>query len=65
MPQNNRPLSNSESNADNQPATLEAIVANTCFCKLRENCHDKHSSECMKERNIYRDFIESKAAKQL
>ena len=64
MPQNNSHMSNAEAHADNQPTTLEAIVANTCFCKLREACHDKHSSECLKERNIYRDFIESKAAKQ-
>ena len=64
MLHNNNQASNSEAHADNQPTTLEGIVANTCFCKLRETCHDKHSSECMKERNIYRDFIESKAAKQ-
>lgn len=46
----------------NTPAvtTLEAMVANTCFCKLRESCTDKNSSECMRERNIYQEFMAGK-----
>lgn len=65
MHKNNDHASNSTAHTHNQPTTLEAIVDNTCFCKLRETCDDKHSSECMKDRNIYQDFMESKAAKQL
>ena len=40
--------------------TLEQIVANTCFCKLRESCPDKNSPECMKHRNIFLEFMQSK-----
>lgn len=41
---------------ENSPKTLEQMVANTCFCKLRETCPDKNSSECMRHRNIYAEF---------
>jgi hypothetical protein len=37
---------------------LEEVVAKTCFCKLRESCDDKTSSECLKERNIYKEFMQ-------
>jgi len=40
--------------------TLEQVVANTCFCKLREQCPDKSSSECLKHRNIYQEFMQTK-----
>jgi len=39
---------------------LEQIVANTCFCKLREQCLDKSSAECLKHRNIYQEFMQAK-----
>lgn len=44
-----------------QATTLEQIVANTCFCKLRESCPDKNSPECMKHKNIFLEFMQSKA----
>ena len=63
MSQNNNQAPDFTTQADNRPTTLEEIVANTCFCKLRETCHDKHSSDCMRNRNIYQEFMESKAAR--
>ena len=48
---------NSEHTTTQPVTTLEAMVANTCFCKLRESCPDKSSSECMRERNIYQEFM--------
>lgn len=47
----------------NQEAvTLEQLVAQTCFCKLREHCADKNSAECMRHRNIYAEFMLQKHA---
>jgi hypothetical protein len=63
MSQNNNQASDFTAQADCRPTTLEEIVANTCFCKLRETCHDKHSTDCMRNRNIYQEFMESKAAR--
>jgi len=63
MSQNNNQAPDLTAQADNRPTTLEEIVANTCFCKLRETCHDKHSTDCMRNRNIYQEFMESKAAR--
>lgn len=40
-------------NSKNSPVTLEQMVANTCFCKLKETCPDKNNSDCMRHRNIY------------
>jgi hypothetical protein len=37
--------------------SLEQLVTNTCFCKLREQCPDKNSAECMKHRNLYAEFM--------
>jgi len=52
----------SSENKPQAPATtLEQIVANTCFCKLRESCPDKNSPECMKHKNIFLEFMQSKA----
>jgi hypothetical protein len=51
---------NSEHTNANPVTTLEAMVANSCFCKLRESCADKESSECMRERNIYQEFMLAK-----
>ena len=39
---------------------LEKMVASTCFCKLRERCEDKNSSECMRSRNIYAEYMATK-----
>ena len=40
--------------------TLEQMVANTCCCKLRTSCSDKNSSECMRHKNIYAEFMQQK-----
>jgi hypothetical protein len=40
--------------------SLEELVANTCFCKLKATCPDKNSSECMRHRNIYAEFMAEK-----
>jgi hypothetical protein len=53
-------MMNSEHTATKPVTTLEAMVANTCFCKLRESCADKNSHECMRERNIYQEFMAGK-----
>ncbi len=37
--------------------TLEAMVAKTCFCKLREICEDKTSPECLKHKNLYAEAM--------
>ena len=42
---------------DGQVTTLEQMVNNTCFCKLKEFCLDKNGSECMRHRNIYQEFM--------
>ena len=44
-------------------SSLEQMVANTCFCKLRERCEDKNSSECMRHRNIVAEFMTKKSNK--
>lgn len=40
--------------------SLETLVATMCFCKLKRFCPDKNSSECMKHRNIYQEFMASR-----
>jgi hypothetical protein len=45
--------------------SLEQMVADTCFCKLREHCYDKNSAECMQHRNIYAEFMAQKNAEHL
>jgi hypothetical protein len=40
--------------------TLEQLVANTCFCKLKATCSDKNSSECLRHKNIYAEFMQQK-----
>lgn len=32
---------------------LEQVVADSCFCKLRETCPDKSAHDCLKDKNIY------------
>ena len=39
------------------------MIANTCFCKLKEICADKNSTECMRHRNIYAEFKLQKSDK--
>ena len=41
---------------------LEALAAETCFCKLREKCNDKTSPECLKHRNMYAEAMLAREA---
>jgi hypothetical protein len=50
---------------DHKVTTLDEMVANACFCKLRSICYDKNSSECMRKRNIYADFMMKKTEERL
>ncbi len=54
------------SNANNSGmlSSLEKMVSNTCFCKLRETCEDKNSSQCMRHRNIYAEYMATKRQKE-
>jgi nitrite reductase/ring-hydroxylating ferredoxin subunit len=45
--------------------TLEEMVAHVCFCKLHEICYDKNSGECMRNRNIYAEFMKKKSEERL
>lgn len=45
-------------------ASLEKVVAGACFCKLRSKCTDKTSVDCLKHRNLYAEFMHSKAVHQ-
>lgn len=45
--------------------SLEDMVANTCFCKLRERCEDKDGKYCMRHRNIVAEFMADKHQKKL
>jgi hypothetical protein len=44
--------------------TLEAMVAKTCFCKLREICEDKTSPECLKHKNLYAEAMLARQAEK-
>lgn len=48
-----------------QIASLEQMVAATCFCKLRERCDDKDSAACMRNRNIVAEFMADKHNKAI
>lgn len=49
-----------------KPTTpLEALIANTCFCKLKSACPDKNSAECMRHRNLYEEFMREKHQKPI
>jgi hypothetical protein len=37
--------------------TIEDMVKNSCMCKLRESCPDKQSHACLRERNLYAEFM--------
>jgi len=45
-------------NSQSSLSLLEETMAKTCFCKLRETCPDKTSVDCLKERNIYKEFMQ-------
>jgi len=45
-------------NSQSSLSLLEETIDKTCFCKLRETCCDKTSQECLKERNIYKEFMD-------
>lgn len=51
-----------DNSIDSRITSLEALVANTCFCKLKNVCPDKTSLECMKHRNIYQEFNQSRTS---
>lgn len=48
-------------NTQTSLSLLEEVMAKTCFCKLRESCPDKTSPECLKERNIYKEFMQKQS----
>jgi hypothetical protein len=50
----------SSSKSHSTLTSLEKMVSSTCFCKLRERCEDKNSSECMRNRNVYAEFMAMK-----
>lgn len=52
-------------NSKAEITSLEQMVANTCFCKLREQCVDKNSPECMRHRNIVAEFMSQKHNKPI
>jgi len=55
------PQENNASNTKpNEFTTLDALVKQMCFCKLREHCDDKSSPECLQHRNLYAEFMLSK-----
>lgn len=43
-----------------KPTTLEQMIAITCFCKIKEFCPDKNSTECMRHKNIYDEYMQQK-----
>jgi hypothetical protein len=49
----------------NQPVltSLEQMVAQTCFCKLRATCADKSGERCLANKNLYAEFMAEKRAK--
>jgi hypothetical protein len=49
-----------DKNSRSAPAeshTIEEMVKNTCMCKLRETCPDKQGSDCLRDRNLYAEFM--------
>ena len=44
--------------------TLDEMVTHACFCKLRSVCYDKISSDCMRIRNVYAEFMMKKTEEQ-
>jgi hypothetical protein len=54
-------MSQPQNNSQTSLNQLEEIMAKTCFCKLRESCPDKTSHECLKDRNIYKEFMQKQS----
>lgn len=48
-------------NSQTSLSHLEEIMAKTCFCKLRESCPDKTSGDCLKECNVYNEFMQNQS----
>ena len=46
-------------------AVLEGVIAQSCECKLREFCLDKNSTECLKHRNLYAEYMQARHMQQL
>lgn len=46
--------------SNNQPSSLDGIVASMCFCKLCERCPDKNDPNCLRHRNLYQEFMLAK-----
>ena len=44
----------------NHFTSLDGLVKQMCFCKLRTYCLDKTSPECLKHHNIYAEFMQNK-----
>ncbi len=44
---------------------LEKIVADSCHCKLREQCPGKSSHDCLKHHNIYAEAMIGNRVTQL
>jgi len=42
-----------------EPLSIETLGQYTCFCKLRAFCADKSAASCLRERNLYQEFVEA------
>lgn len=64
MNQSNTPKSTTSQSTEPQKAitSLDALVNDMCFCKLRSHCPDKNSPECLKHLNLYAEFMLNKHA---
>lgn len=64
MNQSNTPKPTTTQSKEPQKSitTLDALVNDICFCKLRSHCPDKNSPECLKHRNLYAEFMLQKHA---
>lgn len=51
-------------NSNAEVTSLDEMVKNTCFCKLKEQCLDKNSPECWRHRNIVAEFMQKKHDKK-
>lgn len=49
-----------KNNNDIGATSLDQMVANTCFCKLKSFCNDKSSNKCMQHKNHYQAFMVQK-----
>lgn len=49
----------------NTLVALEKVIAKSCDCKLREQCLDKNSPDCLKHRNLYAEAMQVRKNKDL